>query len=392
MSDEPIRGFPDEEYAARTATAQERMAAVGLSGMLLLSEPEVRYFSGFHTLFWQSPTRPWFLFVPLEGKPIAVIPEIGTALMRQTWVEDIRTWAAPAPEDDGISLLTELLMPLAAKGAKLGVMKGHETALRMPLGDYERLIAGLPGLKIEDCTPIIRGLRMVKSEREIEKLKRICAIGSHTFAEVPTLAHEGQAFEDTFRAFRREALLQGADDVPYLVGGADQGGYHDVISPPSRRPLQKGDIMMLDTGMTWDGYFCDFDRNWAIGQADDASRRAYDVLWRATEAGLAAARPGATCAELFHAMQNVIAEMDQTGPSDGDVGRLGHGLGMQLTEWPSHAAWDQTVIEENMVLTLEPSLSYGDGRIMVHEENLVVRAGGAELISHRAAPELPVIR
>ncbi len=74
------------------------------------------------------------------------------------------------------------------------------------------------------------------------------------------------------------------------------------------------------------------------------------------------------------------------------MGRLGHGLGMQLTEWPSHAAFDDTVIEENMVLTLEPSLSYGKGgRIMVHEENIVVRAGGAELLTTRAAPELPVI-
>ncbi|MDA5095337.1 Xaa-Pro peptidase family protein [Aliiroseovarius sp. KMU-50] len=388
MSDALIRGFTDTEFAARTEKAQARMAETGMAGMLLLTEAEVRYFSGFHTLFWQSPTRPWFLFVPAEGKPIAVIPEIGAALMRQTWIEDIRTWSAPAPEDDGISLLTELLTPLAAKGATIGVMKGHETALRMPLGDYERLVAGLPGLSIADCTGIVRGLRMVKSEAEIEKLHRICAIGSHTFAEVPSLAHEGQAFEDTFRAFRREALLQGADDVPYLVGGADQGGYHDVISPPSRRPLQRGDIMMLDTGMTWDGYFCDFDRNWAIGSADDASRQAYDVLWRATEAGIAAANPGTTCAELFHAMQSVIAELDDAG---GDVGRLGHGLGMQLTEWPSHVSWDHTVMEEGMVLTLEPSLSYGDGRIMVHEENLVVRSDGAELISHRAAPELPVI-
>ena len=145
---------------------------------------------------------------------------------------------------------------------------------------------------------------------------------------------------------------------------------------------------MLDTGSTWDGYFCDFDRNFAIGRADDLSRRAYDVLWRATEAGIAAAKPGATCRDLFQAMQDVIAELDDHG---GDVGRLGHGLGMQLTEWPSHAAFDGTVIEENMVLTLEPSLGYGDGKIMVHEENIVVRAGGAELLTTRAAPELPVI-
>ena len=112
------------------------------------------------------------------------------------------------------------------------------------------------------------------------------------------------------------------------------------------------------------------------------------MLWRATEAGIAAARPGNTCRDLFNAMSAVIAEMDASG---GDVGRLGHGLGMQLTEQPSHAAFDETVIEENMVLTIEPSLSYGDGLMMVHEENIVVGADSARLLTERAAAELPVI-
>jgi Xaa-Pro aminopeptidase len=389
MNDPPPRGFDVAEFAVRTARAQARMAQQGLSGLLLMSEAELRYFSGFHTLFWQSPTRPWFLFLPVEGKPIAIIPEIGAPLMRRTWIDDIRTWSAPNPQDDGLSLLRDLLSPLAQAGACIGLLKGHETVLRMPLGDYERLFRGLPGLRTGDATGIVRALRMVKSPAEIDKLAHICAIASRTFALVPEFARVGMPLEEVFRAFRREALLQGADDLPYLVGGAGPGGYGDVISPPSRRALQAGDVMMLDTGATWDGYFCDFDRNFAIGHADDLSRRAYDVLWRATEAGLGAAHPGTTCRELFQAMRSVTGEMDDRG---GDVGRFGHGLGMQLTEWPSHAAFDDTVIEEGMVLTLEPSLGYGDGRIMVHEENIVVRASGAELLSIRAAPELPVIR
>ena len=149
-----------------------------------------------------------------------------------------------------------------------------------------------------------------------------------------------------------------------------------------------GDILMIDTGCIWDGYFCDFDRNWAIGQADDLSRAAYDVLWRATEAGLEAARPGATARDLFVAMSKVLAELDRSG---GDIGRLGHGLGMQLTEQPSHAAFDDTELKENMVLTLEPSLSYGEGIMMVHEENIVVTPNGGRLLTRRAPPELPVI-
>ena len=388
MTETLERGFSTAEFEARASRAQARMHSQGLAGLLVMTEPEVRYFSGFQTLFWQSPTRPWFLFVPADGKPTAIIPEIGAELMKRSWVDDIRTWSAPNPEDDGISLLTDLLAPYATAGQTIGVMKGHETHLRMPLSDWEKLQASLPGLKIGDATGLVQGLRMVKSDAEIAKLRHICAIGSATFANVPNFVAEGMPLDQVFREFRREALAQGADDAPYVVGGADQGGYSDVISPPPQRPLARGDVLMIDTGCTWDGYFCDFDRNWAIGVAEDEARRAYDTLWRATEAGLAAAKPGATCRDLFKAMAAVIAEMDDSG---GDIGRLGHGLGMQLTEQPSHAAFDQTELLENMVLTLEPSLSYGSGLMMVHEENIVVTPEGGQLLTTRAAPEVPII-
>ena len=173
-----------------------------------------------------------------------------------------------------------------------------------------------------------------------------------------------------------------------MVGAADQGGYSDVISPPSRRTLKDGDILMLDSGCTWDGYFCDFNRNWAIAHADDNSKRAYNVLWRATQAGIEAALPGKTCRDLFFSMSEILAEMDQ---SNGNIGRLGHGLGMQLTEQPSHAAFDNTLLKENMVITLEPSLNYGSGMMMVHEENIVVRKDGAQLLSSRGSFDLPIV-
>lgn len=389
MSDKaPVRGFAKAEYEARLARAQAKMAQEDLAGLLVMTEAEVRYFTGFQTLFWQSPTRPWFVFVPVEGKPIAIIPEIGQPLMAQSWITDIRTWSAPNPEDDGISLLTELLRPYATSGQKIGIPKGHETSLRMPLADYEAVIAALPGLVIKDATLIIQALRMVKSAAEIEKIRHICAIGSAAFADVPQIAEKGMPFDELFRAFRIRTLGHGADDVPYLVGGAGRGGYHDVISPPSARALQTGDVFMLDTGAVWDGYYCDFDRNFAIGAADDRAKHAYDVLWRATERGLSEAVPGQTCKGLFAAMAEITKQLD---PSGGEIGRFGHGLGMQLTEQPSHASFDHTILEPGMVLTLEPSLSYGDHLIMVHEENILITEHGAELLTMRAAPSLPIL-
>lgn len=73
------------------------------------------------------------------------------------------------------------------------------------------------------------------------------------------------------------------------------------------------------------------------------------------------------------------------------VGRYGHGLGTQLTEPPSHTDWDNTIIEAGMALTIEPSISYGDGLTMVAEENLLVLDDKIVLLSTRVPRDLPVI-
>ena len=74
-----------------------------------------------------------------------------------------------------------------------------------------------------------------------------------------------------------------------------------------------------------------------------------------------------------------------------DVGRMGHGLGAQLTEWPSLTANDRTPLEPGMVITLEPGMEFATGKLMVHEENIVITENGAEMLSKRAAIEMPII-
>lgn len=383
------RGFTTAEFEARTVAAQRIMKRLGLGALLLTTEPEVRYFTGFDTIFWLSPTRPWFVIIPADGKPVAVIPEIGGPSMSKTWLDDVRTWLAPQPEDDGISLLSEAIKGILPHGGVLGVPMGHETHIRMPAADFATLRTKLDGVQIADGTEVIRSLRMVKSEAEIAKIARMCSIACSAFENLPNHIKAGDTERQAFAKFKIDLLHQGADDVPYLVGSSGFNGIEDVINRPSDRVIGNGDMLLLDTGALYDGYSCDFDRNFAFGYASDEAKIAYDLAFKATEAGLEAARPGITMSQLWTAMAKVL---EDGGCSAHQIGRMGHGLGMQVTEWPSLMPADHTLIETGMVLTLEPGFDFGDGKMMLHEENIVIRENGAELLTRRAASELPIIK
>jgi len=366
--------FSTAEYQARTTRAQSMMAERGIDALLLTTEPEVRYFTGFLTRFWESPARPWFLIVPATGDPVAVIPTIGAALMARSWITDIRTWRSPDYDDDGVGLLAATLRDLGA--SKVATPMGLETHLRMPLDDYD-MLQDLLGSKVMSDGGIMPALRMVKSDAEVAAIQRACDVANRAFARVPEIARAGVPLSSVFRRFQMLCLEEGADFVTYLAGAAGQGGYDDVISPASDAPLADGDVLMLDTGLIVDGYYCDFDRNFAVGAVAQASHDAHAKLIDAVDAAMTIAKPGATAADVFHAMDRIV-----TGGAGGsDTGRLGHGLGMQLTEWPSLIPADQTVLAAGMVLTLEPGIDVGGGRMLVHEENIVVTDTGARFLS-----------
>ena len=157
---------------------------------------------------------------------------------------------------------------------------------------------------------------------------------------------------------------------------------------PSKRIIREGDVMVVDTGTILDGYFSDFDRNYAIGYANEDVKKAHICLYNATEAGFNAAKPGNTTSDIYRAMLSII-EKESTMVNN--VGRLGHGLGIELTEWPSNTFDDNTLLYEGMVLTLEPGMFYLPGKYMVHEENIAITEQGTIWLSKRIEPEIKIV-
>lgn len=384
----PGHGFAVAEFENRLARAQAAMEAASLDALVVTSPHNVLYFTGFNTQFWESPTRPWFVIVPRTGPVVAVIPEIGAPGMAITWVKDIRTWPAPQPADDGVTLMRDAIAGLDRRHGRVGWEMGREMAIRMPIADFDRLRVLCEGWSFVDGSPALWSVRMVKSEGEIDRIRHACHIACAAFAALPAQLAHGDSEYDAARKIRAELTARGADTVPFAAVCSGRGGYDQIIVGPSERRLSSGDILFIDLGATYDGYSCDFDRNFAFGEPSDAVKHAHDAIWLATEAGIAAARPGATSTDLWRAMAAVLVEAGSQGLN---VGRMGHGLGMQLTEPPSNMPGDETTLVPGMVMTIEPGMAFAPGKMLVHEENVVIRDDGCELLTWRAAREMPVI-
>ena len=382
------RGFADEEFENRTLRAQEIMHRYELDGILLTTPQNIRYFTGYDSQFWESPTRPWFVIVPLSGKPIAIVPEIGASEFNKTWLDEIKTWPSPRPEDEGISLLKSNLENLKKTFGQIGLELGSEIALRMPVRDFIKL-KEIVNTNLVDGSDAIWDMRMIKTNEEIKKIKFICSIASDAYNALPSTLSIGNTEREAVHKLKMDILNRGADSVPFMPGISGQGGVPQIVCGPTDRILDDGDILFIDTGSTFDGYFCDFDRNYAFGRVASDVEKVYQILWQATEIGIKTAIPGATTNDIFNAMNKVIQDGGTIG---NNVGRLGHGLGLQLTEPPSHRLGEKTVIKENMVLTIEPAMEYAPGKMIVHEENIIIQQDGAELITKRAPKEIPVIK
>ena len=380
----PPRGFPTAAYAHRVTDMQRRMAAAQVDALILTTAAEFAYFSGFCTQFWESPTRPWFLLLPADGKPIAIIPDIGEAAMRDTWLDDVRCWPSPRPADDGISLLATAAGDAAKQHGQIGMALGTQSAIRMPINDWRKLTEAVRPAVVIDVSDILQAQRMIKSPQEVEKIRHAAAVTSAAFTALPAIAAAGWSEREICLLLRQDILRRGGDYLPYLAAASGVGGYEKIIMPPTDKIPRPGDILFIDTGTVFDHYFCDFNRNYAIDNPAESAQQAHRLLYDAVSAGAVAARPGVRASEVWRAMREVL------GVAGGD-GRMGHGIGLQLTEPPSLAPDDHTVLAAGMTLAIEPSMTTKDGAILVREENILLTDDGVLWLSTRAAPELPIL-
>ncbi len=155
---------------------------------------------------------------------------------------------------------------------------------------------------------------------------------------------------------------------------------------PSRRRIREGDLIVLDTGTTCDGYTADESRTFVVGQATDKQRALFAVTREAEEAALAAVRSGVPVADVYEAAEAVVeggAEPFFTPGALSLPGFVGHGIGLELDEPPVLWPRDESVLREGMVLAIEIEVSaLARGLMTKLEDTVVVRSAGCERLTH----------
>ncbi|EAX47928.1 peptidase M24 [Thermosinus carboxydivorans Nor1] len=271
----------------------------------------------------------------------------------------------------GVSIyetLADLLRPLDL--ARIGFEADYVT------WDVYQALNGSIGTELAPLR--LDGLRMVKDTDELLLLKKAVAIADHAFEHIlsflkPGVSEREIALELEF-AMRRQGAEKAAFDI-IVASGARSALPHGVAS---EKLIEAGDLVTLDFGAVYQGYHSDITRTVVVGRASAKQRQIYDIVLAAQQTGISVLRPGLAGREVDKAARAVIAD---AGYGEFFGHGLGHGAGLAIHEEPRLSPNGSIILEENMIVTVEPGIYLPDWGGVRIEDMVVLTASGCEVLT-----------
>jgi Xaa-Pro aminopeptidase len=399
----PHAEFSVAEYASRYARAIRLMEEAGLDALLLTHELNVRYFSGYLTILWESRFRSLMLLLPRDPSlgPTLIVPgqETGNAV-GTSWVPDRVIYP---DQENPIPYLIGSLRDKGLAAGRLGMELGFGQRLGMTQVDFEALRGGLADAEIASATELLQTVRMIKSPGEVERIRRACEISQGAVREGFGELREGMT-EKELAAILGAAMYRGGAELSsrpsFLTVSSYPGRPKMVNSLASDYAVRSGDMVMLDGGATYGGYATDFIRQACLGEPSDDQRRWFDICIEANDACIAAVAPGASGADVYEAGLGVFERHDLAKYNLINI--VGHSTGMEVHELPWLGERDvvysaDTRLEPGMVLCVEPVIAGMDGPswhagIFIVEDKLLVTDTGCEVLTDALSKDLWVKR
>lgn len=251
-------------------------------------------------------------------------------------------------------------------------------AIDVPDPETRRMVADLlSDDRPVDAQALFRSSRLIKTGGELHQLRTASAITEAAMLKAVGQAHEGMSELDISGIISGEIVKAGGIPRFIVVTSGERSAYVDAYA--SSRRLGRGDLLRLDLGATYQGYWADMARTFVMGGATLEQERRYEALRLGEAAQLEMVRPGIAASDLF----DVAIESVRSNGFDGyDRHHCGHAIGLAANEFPQIAAGSETVLEPGMTFCVEtPYYELGWGGMMV-EDTVIVTETGAELLTH----------
>jgi Xaa-Pro aminopeptidase len=382
---------PLEELKRRVQVLQFRLRQEDLDGALLTEKMDLYYFAG--------SMQQGFLFVPVDKEPLFMVKRnLNRARQECTWEKVLPL--------QNFKQLAEYIKDYACRDLK---RLGLELDI-LPVNQYQRLQQQFPSATFKDISNLIKEIRMIKSDYEIAFFRKAAEISLQVYRRIPELLKVGKPeiqvtaqIESIFRNMGHQGLLRMRAfnmEMFYIhVYSGENGSCSSFLDSCTAgrgvttacpqgagwKPLAPHEPIGIDYGTIYEGYILDETRLFSLGPLPPELEEAFLIARQIQEQVIAKATPGVLCADLYHLALETAVSMGLgdyfMGYREEQVKFIGHGLGLNLDEYPVLSPGSKHVLQPGMVFALEPKFIF-PGKGMAGLENVwLVTETGAEKIT-----------
>jgi Xaa-Pro dipeptidase len=371
-----VRPITADEFQGRIQHAQKLMAELAPKFDALFVAPgtSLYYLTGIR---WGISERLLALVLPRTGDPIVVVPAFEEGRMREKlhFAAEVHAWQ----EDESPTKIAAAA--LGDRGIRTGRLGVEETA---PFTFFDHLRNAAPGFECVSADAVTIACRGRKSAHELELMRQACEATFDVFRAVFASLKEGMSQEDIGKLVEGGFAKMGLHGGALVLLGASAALPHGTIKP---QKLKEGDVVLIDGGCAVDGYASDVTRTGIFGKPPEKVARVYEIVRKAQDVALDAARAGRLSGTVDDAARKAVTDGGYGPDYKYFTHRLGHGIGLDGHEHPYLVRGSKTVLEPGMTFSNEPGIYIpGEFGLRCEDDMVITAVGPAQLLT----PGFPV--
>ncbi|WP_206485545.1 Xaa-Pro peptidase family protein [Thalassotalea sp. G2M2-11] len=343
-----IQAIPLTEFQQRIERAQQIMKEQDIAAIYINAGTNLYYFTGTR---WYASERVVGAIIPQSGQVHYIAPtfEVDTLSQYMQIKGKVCSWQE---HESPYQLIIDTLQTLGIKNGTLAFDESTEFFVVNGVCELTQ------NFQITNAKAVTAGCRMHKSAHEIALLQKAKDMTLEVHKATAKILRAGITTKEVEHFIDQAHRKLGAAAGSYfciVLFGRDSSFPHGVKDP---KVLENNDIVLIDTGCQLEGYNSDITRTYVFGEPDQRQREVWNIERQAQQAAFDAAQLGATCGDVDLAARNYIATQGM-GPdyqTPGCPHRTGHGVGLDIHEWPYLVKNDQTPLAAGMCFSNEPML------------------------------------